>query len=384
MVKSDWTLNDTVMPEDMNQIGKIINESADQLAGATPIAVPYTLVKRDIFGRTKVGTPSDLDDAARLGDLLILPTSSLHRNAIINSNFDIWQRGTTFNFTGYTADRWLFSIGAGNKTTVTRQSLSPGTVPGAVYCIQLDISVVGTGVGILQQRVEDVRNFAGQKVTLSFWARCTSGTYVLANDFFQNFGTSGSAGVNIPLQESELTTSWKKITRTFNIPSINGKTIGSGSFLTCGFLLRPTAGVNTLQIAQVSINSGDQAFQYQPRHISEELVLCQRYFEKSYNLADVPGTVSAFAGGVDINSTGSTNFMRMPITFKNNKRTVPTVIPYSPHSGVSGRIYSSTREEDIGATVGLVNESGFKIQTSNIATSAGEALTGQWIADAEL
>jgi len=53
-------------------------------------------------------------------------------NAIINGAFDIWQRGTSFSASGYTADRWSsdFVTGAG---TISQQAFTPGAAPVTGY-----------------------------------------------------------------------------------------------------------------------------------------------------------------------------------------------------------------------------------------------------------
>ncbi|GIQ62133.1 hypothetical protein PACILC2_07010 [Paenibacillus cisolokensis] len=78
MAKTDWNLNDSVMPEDMNQIGQEINDMAESLDnhknatlvhGATDAATPNRIVQRDAAGQFKVGTPTDANHVARKTDL---------------------------------------------------------------------------------------------------------------------------------------------------------------------------------------------------------------------------------------------------------------------------------------------------------------------------
>jgi len=235
-------------------------------------------------------------------DIINIP-HGLYRNAIINGNFDVWQRGTSFTSSGYTADRWVIVDDGGTPSyTVTRESFIPGQtdVPGEPrYYAKIAVSATSSGAIVFAQRVEDVRTFAGQKATLSFYARAdvpTTGSQV-ASAMFQVFGTGGSEQVGISGESIALTTSWQRYTITFNVPSIAGKIIGQGSYLYVQPLrINPSAPLTNYYIAQVQLCAGDVALPFQPRTVGEELVLCRRYC-RVYGVG-VPGVAVSSTGAL--------------------------------------------------------------------------------------
>jgi hypothetical protein len=207
------------------------------------------------------------------------------KNKILNSDYSIWQRGTSFVnvFTGpaYTADRWNAYSDANN--TVSRQTFTPGTAPVAGYegqfFLRLDKSAGGVFSNV-SQRIEDVRTFAGQTITVSFWAKA-SATISLAGGYEQNFGSGGSAAVNSFVITPTLTTSWARYSATIAIPSISGKTIGTSSYLEIfiGRAITSSAIVLDFWGVQVEAGSVATAFQTATGTIQGELAACQRYFE---------------------------------------------------------------------------------------------------------
>jgi hypothetical protein len=219
---------------------------------------------------------------------------SAGKNAIINGDFNIWQRGTSFSPTNasFSADRWSHVFdGSGATRTISQQTFTPGnTIPGYEfdYFFRFAQSVAGTGgtYNLFQNRMEDVRTFAGQTVTISFWGKAATSTNLVKLNFEQEFGTGGSpsAGVSTDLSTGTitLTTSWQRFSYTVTVPSISGKTVGT---TTPGFLgLRVWCPVNstfTLDFVgfQVELGSTATAFQTASGTIGGELSLCQRYFE---------------------------------------------------------------------------------------------------------
>jgi hypothetical protein len=305
------------------------------------------------------------------------------RNAIINGNFDIWQRGTSFTGSEYGADRWLSSR-FGSTHTVTRQPFTLGQtdVPGEpTYYIQTIVSSVAAANNnsTLNQRIEDVRTFAGQQVTLSFWAKADASKNI-AVEFVQFFGTGGSpsAGVQgINVTKVALTTSWQKITVTTTIPSISGKTLGTDGNSSLRLLIYFDAGSDfnsrtdtlgqqsgTFDIAQAQVEAGPVATPFERRPIGTELALCQRYYEVS------TANNMRFSG-----MTTSGSVYRGNVGFKVNKRIVP-----------------STTLTNLAGTTGFLTTPGTvfsgidgftELRTSN-STQPGGVFQSSWTADAEL
>src|SRR3989338_138048 len=212
--------------------------------------------------------------------------SKIGRNYIMNGNFDIWQRDSSFNISGttvyYTADRWNCVTQIGGAATISRQAFAAGQtdVPNEpTYFLRFDQTSSGIGYNpILEQRIEDVRSLAGKKCTISFYAKALAALN-LDIDFVQVFGSGGSVSVGVVAQTINLNTSFQKFTLIFDIPSIAGKTVGSSSFLASRIRL-PENAAFTVDIAQIQIEEGNIATDFERRHISEILALCQRYWHK--------------------------------------------------------------------------------------------------------
>jgi hypothetical protein len=220
------------------------------------------------------------------------------RNAIINGNFDIWQRGTSFTGAGqYTADRWV-TARTGSTFTTSRQSFTFGQtdVPGqpSFFFRTVVTSVAGSANNCRSfQTIEGVQTLAGQQVTVSFWAKADSAKNI-AVELVQDFGTGGSpsaAVTGIGAVKKALTTSWQKITHTVTLPSVAGKTIGSDSNDGVSLVIWFDAGSDfnartdtlgqqsgTFDIAQVQVEPGPVATPFEKRPLGVEEILCYRYY----------------------------------------------------------------------------------------------------------
>jgi len=245
------------------------------------------------------------------------------KNKIINGDFNVWQRGTSFAISAnsaYTCDRYLSDSGAMNYT-FSRQTFTPATAPvsgyeGTYFFRALATSGSG-GFPKIIQKIEDVRVFAGQTVTLSFWGKASSAISV-APDLIQEFGSGGSSTVYTGSVSTSITTSWARYSITYAVPSISGKTIGTGSSLTVSFNL-PNSGTASFDTWGWQLEAGSTAtpFQTATGTIQGELAACQRYF---FRLDSSSNVYSVFASG-HFNTT--TNF-RTVLPFPMTMRSTPT------------------------------------------------------------
>lgn len=223
------------------------------------------------------------------------------RNVIINGDFRINQRGltsggtTTQLYSGY--DRWLW-VATGGTVTYSAQSFTPGNAisgyePKNFARLAISGQAANGDFCLFAQKIEDARTFAGQQVTLSFWAKSATGTPSIAVELDQSFGTGGSSSVQTYITKIPITTSWARYTATFTVPSISGKTVGSGTDSYLGLNFWYSSGTstsartgslgiqnNTFDIWGVQLEQNTQATPFEQRPIGVELQLCQRYFER--------------------------------------------------------------------------------------------------------
>jgi hypothetical protein len=302
------------------------------MATMTPKSTVTT--KGDLVAATAASTPARLA-VGNNGETLVADSSTstglryqgnyaAGKNKIINGDFNIWQRGTSFvtapNTNTYTADRFATNRnGTGATVTVSQQAFTAGTAPVAGYESQYFYrfaqSVAGTGGTYCianAQRIEDVRNFAGQNFTVSFWAKADAAR-TLTLEPGQNFGTGGSSDVYLTSQAVTLTTSWVRYSLTFAAPSIAGKTLGASSYLMLNFL----TAVNTVQTIdmwglQAEFGSVATAFQTATGTFQGELAACQRYYFRT----SPASAQRVFGSGFNQGTTSATAVVTYPVVMR--------------------------------------------------------------------
>jgi hypothetical protein len=211
-----------------------------------------------------------------------------------------------------------------------------GTAPVAGYESTNYARLVSTGQTLntaltsISQKIESVRTFAGQTITISFWAKASTGTPSVAASAWQDFGTGGSALVQSGSKVA-ITSSWARYSVTLTLASIAGKTIAGGNDHLRIFLITSAGsnrdaytgalGIQSVTIdfwgVQVEQGSTATAFQTATGTLQGELAACQRYYYKLTNGVANAALMSAF-----YYSASSLNaYVPFPVTM----RTSPTI-----------------------------------------------------------
>jgi len=313
-----------------SDIATVVSPSSFNVANAIPLST--VTAKGDLIVGTGASTETALNVGAD-GTTLVANSSSstgvawagpllaAGKNKIINGDFGIWQRGTSFSNPAagtYTADRFVvWHDGSGATRTISQQAFTPGTAPvtgyEGSYFFRYDVSAVGTGNTYqnIEYPIENVRTLAGQTATISFWAKAASSRN-LSFIFAQQFGSGGSSDVTFGSTTVALTTSWQRFTTTVSVPSISGKTIGGNTNqLHIYFQLGALSGITTVDLWGVQVEAGSVAttFQTATGTLQGELAACQRYYE--------------IGAWVSSNNLGTQSYPT--IYYKVTKRAAPTI-----------------------------------------------------------
>jgi hypothetical protein len=216
------------------------------------------------------------------------------KNSVINGNFDIWQRGTSFaglTTYVYTADRWKVVLSGTSLNATLSQDASVPNLRSkySAKLQQLTSSATTVGEFGFHQMFEtsNILPLCGSSATLSFWykSNMTGTHYYRIYTAFHTGGadTTSSFTVNAADTWEYKTISisaFAGITAVSTAPIANGAELQFGASV-YGSSARTIAANSYVQVAQVQLEAGSNAttFSRAGGAIQGELAACQRYYQ---------------------------------------------------------------------------------------------------------
>ena len=352
------------------------------------------------------------------------------RNLLINGSMQVSQRGTSFTSVSSGArhiDQYYFeksgswagnieqvSDGPGGTLTKSMKvtTTTPHTPGSSDYC-QINHVVEGQNLAHI-----GLGTASCKPMTLSFWVKSS-----LTSTMSVQLSNNGTR--TISLQYNTVAGQWTY--HSFLIPPITDGTWPGGNVRSLEFRWgmgygstwnglatsgqwKSTTGYAgfaayadnammstdnaTWQISQIQLEVGKVATPFEHRSYGEELALCERYYQKSYDKdAYVTGSTSlSSVGAVDhYGSSDATNVLAQ-VYFRTQMRDAPTVTTYDPNSSNGGNAYSgrayinsNSGSASYNTTTNNIGTTSFRSYVPrNGAAWAAHRLIFQWQADAEL
>lgn len=320
------------------------------------------------------------------------PAATGNKNLIQGGNFDTnpWQRGVSFvavPHNTYTADRFgWFQLVTPGQVSIFKTADAPTFAEAGIFtqnCLHVDVTTADAGVdagdfACVQTVIEgyDFAQIAQQPFTLSFWHKHTkTGTYCVAfrnRDNNRSYVAEYTQAVSDTWEFASVTASGSPtaggwgytndigISVVFTLLSgTNFQTTADawniGNFIATANQVNALDNTaNNFKIQLVQLEVGSIATSFEIRTFGEELDLCLRYFEKSYNQGVYAGT--ATAGGAQIgnsNSVATGGANTFTVNYKTPKRAAATVLIYSFTLGTVGNVTQDNGTDVVAGT--LVN-----------------------------
>ena len=254
-----------------------------------------------------------------------------NRNLIINGAMQVAQRGTSVSSqtgTGYkTVDRF-YTNASGATYNQSQQTVTVGGETGLPLQFSKFLRhqvTTGDNWSQIYHKIEDVTSVPTGTVTLSFYAKGTSPNAGLSFIAWQNFGSGGSSEVTVTISPTvTLTSTWQRFTVNITVPSVTGKTIGTGSHFYFGIGQGGSTSTNawTLDMTGVQLEVGDTATPFEHENYGTTLAKCQRYYEIIGNWSS---TSQFYAFPIFKSRSAS---IGIPVHFRVQKRATPSITSY--------------------------------------------------------
>lgn len=331
----------------------------------------------------------------------------LDKSRVINGCLEYWQRGTSFvgpldNVC--TADRFNTSKGGTMAYTILRSTDVPTVTSGfkPQYSFQLDVTTAQASIGAteftqIRHMIEHnyMRDLIGKNITVSFWVKSPkSGIHWFMLRNGANTHTIGRSFI------VDAANTWQKVACQFYLDSGLGYNSGNGLGLYLQWplaagssLLVPgdniwTAGAinagpgqqnlvdnvaNNFHIALVDLVEGEfdeeKEFSLAGKSLFEELLLCQRYYRKSFALGVAPGTALA-DGRIQVNSGDTGNSLPGVHWGTNPMRAAPLIVLYNQQTGTAGQVRRYNGATPLAVSGYTSSQTGFHDITATLVNNA--------------
>ena len=310
------------------------------------------------------------------------------KNLIINGNMQIAQRGTSTTTMGYLIDRFSTAAANINTTTYAQVDVASGTEPYAAGFRKAakitggDNAVHSNDVLKFNQGIE-AQNIArsgwdhkssSSFITLSFWVKSSVG-----QTFFGRLQTVDGTDQNYAFSYDVSANTWTKVVKT--IPGNPNITIDDnvGEGLDIEWTLfrgtdttssatvvnkwqayssggRLPDGVHstwhdtnaaTWEITGVQLEVGKNATEFEHRPYTEELTLCERYYEVHWQNHNPNNPAGAHNDGYNAISAGGISGTKayFPFKYRTQKRANPT-LQYSGKFRISPLGYTNAEPDE--------------------------------------
>ena len=300
------------------------------------------------------------------------------KNLIINGAMQISQRGTSTTTLGYLIDRFLSGAANINNPTYAQVDVASGTEPyaagfrkAAKYTGAAN-AVHSNDVLKFNQKIE-AQNIArsgwdhksgSSFITLSFWVKSSVG-----QTFFGRLQSVDGTNQNYPFSYDVSANIWTKVVKTIpgnsniTIDNDNGfgldlewtlyrgvDTTASSTVVNQWQTYAPSArlpdGVPsgwhdttsaTWEITGIQLEVGQNATEFEHRPYTEELTLCERYYEVHWQNTNTNNPAGSHNDGYNAISAGGVSGSKayFPFKYRTQKRASPT-LEYSGKFRISG------------------------------------------------
>ena len=346
------------------------------------------------------------------------------RNLCINGDMSVSQRTTStsgISTTGnFVLDRFKLNVDSMGAWTVS-QSTDVPTGQGFANSMKWDCTTADASPSA-DDNIQIQHRFEGQNLqylkkgtssaestTLSFWVKSNkTGTYICELRDKDNSNRHINKSYTISSADT-----WEKKIITFagdttgTLTNDNSTSIdlsfwlGAGSTFTSGSLQTSWGSSTSANRAVGQVNLADSTsnewyvtgvqleagtasdFEFLPFDVN--LARCQRYYQKSYDIATSPATVTNNGALWTNIIRNSSNQNYWDVNCYQGMRSSPTVTTYSPSTGTSGKFENDTDATDRDSAVSNTSSFGFSIRpNSGSGNESGDVVAVHWEASAEL